>query len=62
MVKHLPANARDMGSIPGVGRSHKPQLLKPTCLELMLHKRGHGSEKPKLSKKDPTQPKINSIN
>ena len=23
-VKNLPANARDMGSIPGLGRSHKP--------------------------------------
>ena len=25
MVKHLPASARDMGSIPGPGGSHKPQ-------------------------------------
>ena len=24
MVKHLPANAGDMGSIPGPGRSHMP--------------------------------------
>ena len=39
MVKNLPANAGDMGSIPGPGRSHMPQsnearvpqLLKPAC-------------------------------
>ena len=39
VVKNLPANAGDMGSIPGPGRSHMPQsnearvpqLLKPAC-------------------------------
>ena len=25
VVKNLPANARDTGSIPGLGRSHMPQ-------------------------------------
>ena len=37
MVKNTPANVRDMGSIPGLGRSHMllqkeahaPQLLRP---------------------------------
>ena len=44
VVKNLPANARDMGSSPGPGRSHMPrsnwahvsQLLKPAHLEPML--------------------------
>ena len=26
-----PANAGDMGSIPGLGRSHMPQSTKPMC-------------------------------
>ena len=55
VVKNPPANAGDTGSIPGLGRSHmpwsnsahEPQLLKPTCLELvLLNKRSHGNEKP----------------
>ena len=25
VVKNLPANAEDMGSLPGLGRSHMPQ-------------------------------------
>ena len=25
VVKNLPANAGDMGSVPGLGRSHMPQ-------------------------------------
>ena len=29
MVKNLPANTGDTGSIPGPGRSHVPQLLSP---------------------------------
>ena len=53
-VKHLPANAGDTGSTPGQGRSHMPwsnevhmpQVLKPACLEPMLHKRSHCNEKP----------------
>ena len=67
MVKNLPANAGDMGSSPGLGRSHmpqsnearvpqllsmhsrarEPQLLKPACLESVLHnKKSHRNEKP----------------
>ena len=41
VVKNLPANAGDMGSSPGPGRSHVPQLLslcsrahKPKLLSL----------------------------
>ena len=66
-VRNPPANAGDMGSSPGLGRSHmpwsnwarapqllslcsrarEPQLLKPTCLEPVLHnKRSHRNEKP----------------
>ena len=33
VVKNLPANARDTGSIPDPGRSHMPQATK-----LMRHK------------------------
>ena len=29
VVKTLPANARDMGSISGLGRSHMPRATKP---------------------------------
>ena len=67
VVKNPPANAGDMGSSPGPGRSHmqrsnyaralqllsmrsrarEPQLLKPACLEPVLHnKTSHRSEKP----------------
>ena len=62
MVKDLPANAGDMGSSPGLGRSHmprgnwarEPQLLsprattfEPACLEPVLcNKRSHRDEKP----------------
>ena len=55
MVKNLSANAGDTGLIPGLGRFHMPwgsqactpQLLKPTCLELVLcNKRNQHSEKP----------------
>ena len=59
VVKNLPANARDAGSIPGPGRSHMPQLLssssrpcklqllKPEHLQPMLsNKRSHCNEKP----------------
>ena len=61
--KNLPANAGDMGSIPGLRKfhtplatkAHEPQLLKPMCLEPVLHnKRSHGNEKPvHHSKGDP---------
>ena len=55
VVKNLPANAGDTGSIPCPGRSllpqgnsaHVPQLLKPQCLKPVLHnKRSHSNEKP----------------
>ena len=46
MVKNPPANAGDMNSIPGRGKSHLPQLLKHTCLEPVLQKREHHNEKP----------------
>ena len=50
VVKNLPANAGDMGSIPGPGILRMPrgrkaqvlQLLKPVHLEPVFHnKRGH---------------------
>ena len=31
VVKNLPANAGDLGSIPGPGRSHMLQGPKPMC-------------------------------
>ena len=55
VVKNPPANAGDTGSSPGPGRSHmpgsneacEPQLLKPACLEPVLHsKRSYHNEKP----------------
>ena len=55
MVKNIPASAEDTGSIPGLGRSHKPggnwacvpQPLKPRRLEPVLrNKRSHNNEKP----------------
>ena len=82
VVRSPPANAGDTGLSPGPGRSHMPgaakpachnywacapQLLKPECLEPMLHsKRSHRNEKPTRrnwrkpahSNEDPTQPKI----
>ena len=54
VVKNPPANAGVMGLIPGTGRSHMPQsnwapapqLLRPACLEPVLHnKRSHRNEK-----------------
>ena len=53
VVKNLPANAGDTGSIPNLGRFHMPWSSKarephePSCLELILHnKRSHHKEKP----------------
>ena len=55
MDKNLPANAGDVGSIPGLRRfhtlwaakAHEPQQLKPVCLQTVLHnKRSHRNEKP----------------
>ena len=42
MVKNPPANAGDMGSSPGPGRSHMPRSLEP----VLCNKRSHGNEKP----------------
>ena len=52
--KNPPANAGDPGSVPALGRLHMvqsnlaqvPQLLKPTCLEPVFHKRSQCNEKP----------------
>ena len=55
MDKNLPANAGDVGSIPGPGRSYvlwgnkscSPELLKPVCPELVVcNKRNLCSKKP----------------
>ena len=54
MVKNSPANARDMGSIPVPGRSHRPQgneahepqLWMLVHLGPMLHKRRYCDGKP----------------
>ena len=60
MVKNPPADAEDMGSVPGLGRFHVPwsglahalQLLKPVCLEpALLNKRSYQKEKPKHHRK-----------
>ena len=45
-VVNSPATAEDMGSNPGPGRSHMPQLLKHRALEPVRHKRSYGDEKP----------------
>ena len=67
MVKNLPCNARDTGSILGPGRSHvlwsskdrPPQLLSLSGLEpVLLNKRSHINKKTVHSNKDPEQPKI----
>ena len=42
VVKNLPANAGDTGSIPGPGRSHMPWSNKAHVLQLpSLHSRAH---------------------
>ena len=46
VAKSPPANAGDMGLIPGPGRSHVPELPKPELLEPVLHKRSPRSGKP----------------
>ena len=55
MVKNLPVNAGDTGSIPGPGRFHMPQsnmsmghkYWSLRALEPVLHsKKSHHSEKP----------------
>ena len=46
MVKNPPANAGDMGSIPGLGRSHMPQSNEARAPQLLsLRSRAH---KPQL--------------
>ena len=47
VVENPSANAGDTGLSLGPGRSHMLQLLKPMCLEPVLHnKRSHHNEKP----------------
>ena len=42
--------------------AHVPRLLKPVCLEPVLHnKRSHRNEKPAHCSEDPMQPKINKL-
>ena len=61
--KNPPANAGDTGSIPGLRRYHTPwvtkayelQLLKPLCLDPVLHKRSHRNEKPCTTAKSSLQ-------
>ena len=66
VVKHLPANAGDTGSIPGLERSHvprnnkacAPELLSPCTLEPVLcNRRSHCNEKlvPCISRAAPTR-------
>ena len=45
VVKNSPANVRDTGSIPGLGRAREPQLLSPH-LEPVFPKRRHHNGKP----------------
>ena len=67
VIRNPPADAGDMGWIPGLGRSHvpwgnkiqAPQLLKPALLDFVLHnKRSHRNEKPTHHSEDLTQPKL----
>ena len=49
MVKNLPANAGDVGSVPGVGRSHLPwsnSVLAPQLLMPALKSHTPQQEKP----------------
>ena len=69
---YLPASPGDRGSVPGLGRFHMPQgnkactpqLLKPACLQPVLHnKRSQRSLQPEKvcaeQSRLSTQPKIN---
>ena len=61
VVKNLPANAGDTGSVSSGGRSHVQQgnSLSTTTTEPMLrNKRCHCSKKPERCNEDPEQPKI----
>ena len=62
VVKNLPANEGNTGSIPGLGRFHmlhvdqlspSTSVTKPACLEPMLcHKSSHRNEEPIHRKKE----------
>ena len=63
VVKNPPANAGDLGSIPGLGRPHTRwgslacglQLLKPLHLQPVLrNKRSHRDKKPANHKEQPS--------
>ena len=51
MVKNLPANSGDMGSVPGSGRSHMPRsneaCIPPLLKPVLCNKISHCNEKPK---------------
>ena len=40
VIKIPPCSARDTSSIPGLGRSHVPQLAEPEHLESVLYNEG----------------------
>ena len=67
VVENLPANAGDMGSSPGLGRSHmprsnwarEPQLLSLHVWSLCSATRGRDSERPAYREKsDPRSPQL----
>ena len=48
MVKNPPANAGDMGSSPGLGRSHRPRSKEAPAPQLLsLHSRAREPQLPK---------------
>ena len=61
VVKNLPCNAGDTGSIPGPGRSHMPQgnYCSPQATEpILCNKRSHCSEKPTQLESSPHSPQL----
>ena len=53
VVKNLPADAGDMGSIAAPGRFHLPRANdthEPQLASLLSNKRRHGNEKPFLNR------------
>ena len=60
MVNHLPANAEDMGLIPDLGRSHRPQSNTAPGLQQEKLPRGrpvHTTREAERSKDDLAQQK-----
>lgn len=66
VVRNPPANARNMGSIPGLGRFHmmwdkeacEEQLSIPCTLEPLLCKRNHCNKKPTCHNQWHKQPSL----